>query len=145
LTEKESEKFGTVGSVAIDADGNLAAATSTGGLVNKKYGRIGDSPIIGAGTYANNKTCAISCTGNGEEFIRIVAAHEISCLMEYKSISLKAASKEVIIKKLKAINGSGGCIAIDKNARIVMAFTTLGMFRGSIDSGGKKMVAMYRD
>jgi beta-aspartyl-peptidase (threonine type) len=143
--ESKIEKFGTVGCVAIDEDGNLAAATSTGGLVNKKYNRIGDSPVIGAGTYANNLTCAVSCTGGGEEFIRIVAAHEISAIMEYRKVSLKLASSEVILKKLKAIGGSGGCIAIDKNSRIVITFSTLGMFRGSIDKDGRKMVAIYRD
>jgi L-asparaginase / beta-aspartyl-peptidase len=143
--EATIEKFGTVGCVAIDEDGNLAAATSTGGLVNKEYNRIGDSPIIGAGTYANNKTCAVSCTGGGEEFIRIVAAYDISCLMEYRKVSLKRATEEVILKKLKAIGGHGGCIGIDLNGSIIMTFTTLGMFRGSIDRDGRKMVAMYKD
>jgi beta-aspartyl-peptidase (threonine type) len=144
-TDQPAEKLGTVGCVAIDEAGNLAAATSTGGLLNKQFNRIGDSPIIGAGTYANNNTCAVSCTGGGEEFIRIVAAYDISCLMEYRKVNLKRATEEVILKKLKAISGHGGCIAMDADAGIVMTFTTLGMFRGSIDKDGRKMVAIYKD
>src|SRR6476661_6360944 len=109
----KDKKFGTVGAVACDSDGNIAAATSTGGMTNKKYGRIGDSPMIGAGTYANNKTCAISCTGHGEIFIRAVAAYDVSCLMEYKGYTLQQACEEVVLKKLVAMNGEGGLIAVD--------------------------------
>src|SRR5688500_3845525 len=109
----KDKKFGTVGAVACDQDGNIAAATSTGGMTNKKYGRIGDSPLIGAGTYANNKTCAISCTGHGEIFIRAVAAHDVSTLMEYKGYSLQQACEEVVLKKLVSLGGEGGLIAVD--------------------------------
>lgn len=123
-------KFGTVGAVALDFEGNLAAATSTGGMTNKRFGRIGDSAIIGAGTYANNKTCAISCTGHGEKFIQNIVAYDVSCLMEYKELSLEQASNYVIHEKLKSIHGEGGLIAIDKNGNIAMPFNTSGMFRG---------------
>lgn len=145
INENEIEKFGTVGCVAIDSKGNLAAATSTGGILNKKYNRIGDSPIIGAGTYANNKTCAVSCTGKGEEFIRLVVAHDISCLIEYKNMSLKKAVDLVILGKLKERKGRGGCIAIDKHGNLEMSFTESGMFRAAIDKNGKRMVAIYKD
>lgn len=127
-------KFGTVGAVALDFEGNLAAATSTGGMTNKRYGRIGDSAIIGAGTYANNKTCAISCTGHGEKFIQNLVAYDVSCLMEYKGLSLLEASNYVVHGKLKSINGEGGLIAIDKNGNIAMPFNTSGMFRGCKNS-----------
>lgn len=134
--EKESsknngaEKFGTVGAVALDKNGNLAAATSTGGMTNKKFGRVGDVPIIGAGTYANNKTCAVSATGQGEYFIRLNVAHDISALMEYNNISLVDAANDVIHNKLENLGGTGGVIAIDKNGKIAMPFNTPGMFRG---------------
>jgi beta-aspartyl-peptidase (threonine type) len=143
IDDTKFEKTGTVGCVAIDVKGNLAAGTSTGGVVNKKYNRIGDSPIIGAGTYANNKTCAVSCTGKGEDFIRLVVAHDISALMEYKKISLKEAVNLVIQKKLTKIEGRGGCIAIDKDGNIEMSFTTTGMFRASIDKNGQKKVSIF--
>lgn len=139
----KGEKFGTVGCVALDQFGNLAAGTSTGGLVNKKYNRIGDSPLIGCGTYANNKTCAVSCTGKGEDFIRLVVAHDISSLMEYKHKSLKQASKKVIMEKLVEVGGRGGCICIDKKGNIEMPFNTEGMFRGSIDRKGVNQVLIY--
>lgn len=145
VDDTKFEKFGTVGCVAIDSKGNLAAATSTGGIVNKNYNRIGDSPIIGAGTYANNNSCAVSCTGKGEDFIRIVAAKDISCLIEYKNNSLKRAVDEVIQKKLKSIKGRGGCIAIDKNGNIVTSFTTSGMFRATINKDGKRTIAIYNN
>jgi len=145
LDENKFDKFGTVGCVAIDAEGNLAAATSTGGILNKKYNRIGDSPIIGAGTYANNNTCAVSCTGKGEEFIRLVAAHDISCLMDYKNISLRQAVDRVIQKKLKERKGRGGCIAVDKHGNIEISFTESGMFRASIDKNGNRVVAIYKE
>ena len=123
--------------------GNLAAGTSTGGMTNKKWGRIGDSPIIGAGTYANNKTCAISCTGSGEYFMRSVVAYDISALMEYKDLSLKEAVYKVIHKKLPSIGGDGGLIAIDNRGNIVMDFNTPGMYRASINKDGEKNIAIY--
>lgn len=143
LDDYQSEKFGTVGCVAIDETGNLASGTSTGGLLNKKYNRIGDSPIIGAGTYANNQTCAVSCTGKGEDFIRLVVAYDISALMEYKGYSLNHAVNSVIQKKLIKQKGRGGCIAIDKRGNISMSFTTSGMFRGSINKHGEKTIMIF--
>ncbi|MGB0983155.1 MAG: isoaspartyl peptidase/L-asparaginase family protein [Saprospiraceae bacterium] len=130
LSEHNDYKFGTVGAAALDKSGNLAAGTSTGGMTNKKYGRIGDSPIIGAGTYANNATCAISCTGHGEFFIRYAVAHDVSALMEYKNMTLEAAGNEVINNKLVKVEGSGGLISIDKNGNVSMPFNTAGMYRG---------------
>ncbi len=138
------KKFGTVGAVACDADGNIAAATSTGGMTNKKYGRIGDSPLIGAGTYANNATCAISCTGHGEPFIRSVAAYDVSCLMEYKGMSLAEAMQEVVHVKLMAMEGEGGMIGIDAAGNVSMIFNSAGMYRGMHNSGGQKEVAIYK-
>ena len=143
LTEKE--KHGTVGAVALDQHGNLAAATSTGGMTNKKFGRIGDSPIIGAGTYADNETCAISATGHGEYFIRAVVAHDIASLMRYKGLSLQAAAEEVVMKKLTKLGGTGGLVAIDRNANIAMPFNTDGMYRAYKVQGGKTFVAIYKD
>jgi len=140
-TEK---KFGTVGAVALDAYGNLAAATSTGGMTNKKFGRMGDSPIIGAGTYANNNTCAISCTGHGELFIRAVVAYDISCLMEYKELSLQEACDIVVHDKLVKIGGEGGLIAIDKGGNIELPFNSEGMYRGYATEDEKK-VMIYKD
>lgn len=137
------KKHGTVGCVAVDKYGNLAAATSTGGMMLKKYGRIGDSPIIGAGTYADNNTCAVSTTGHGEFFIRNVVAYDISALMKYKGLSLIQAANEVIMIKLKNQGGDGGIIAVDKNGNIAMPFNTSGMFRGFIKSGGEMKVAMF--
>jgi beta-aspartyl-peptidase (threonine type) len=128
--DHNDKKFGTVGAVALDKQGNLAAATSTGGMTNKKFGRMGDSPIIGAGTYANNNTCAISCTGHGELFIRTVVAYDISCLMEYKGLSLQEACDIVIHDKLVKIGGEGGLVAIDKHGNICLPFNSEGMYRG---------------
>lgn len=139
------EKYGTVGCVALDIHGNLAAGTSTGGLTNKRYGRIGDSPIIGSGTYADNATCAVSCTGKGEDFIRLNVAHEIASMMRYAKADLKSACDSVVMKKLKAIKGRGGCIAIDCDGNIAMPFTTTGMFRGSIDVNGERKIALYEN
>ncbi|CAM4174002.1 MULTISPECIES: isoaspartyl peptidase/L-asparaginase family protein [Flavobacterium] len=136
-------KFGTVGCVALDKDGNITAGTSTGGMTNKKWGRIGDSPVIGAGTYANNKTCGISATGWGEFFIRNVVAYDISAMMEYKNISLEEASKEVIQNKLTKLGGTGGIIALDAKGNIVMEFNTAGMYRASIDKDEKLTIAIY--
>ncbi|MGE5682970.1 MAG: isoaspartyl peptidase/L-asparaginase family protein [Bacillota bacterium] len=138
-------KFGTVGAVALDKNGNLAAATSTGGMTNKKYGRIGDSPIIGAGTYANNKTCAISATGHGEFFIRNVVAYDISSLIEYKGMPLKDAADEVIFKKLLPQGGTGGVIAIDKDGNFCMPFNTPGMYRGYILEDGSMQIDFYKE
>ena len=142
---KKEGKFGTVGAVACDANGNLAAATSTGGMTNKKWGRIGDSPMIGIGNYANNKTCAVSCTGSGEFFIRGVVAYDVSCLMEYKGLTLEAATSEVIHKRILDIGGDGGLIAVDAKGSISMPFNTEGMYRASKSSEGKKEIAIYKD
>lgn len=137
------EKFGTVGCVALDKNGNIAAGTSTGGLTNKRFGRIGDSPIIGAGTYADNATCAVSCTGKGEDFIRLNVAHDISSLIRYNEKSLAEATKMVIQEKLKAIKGRGGCITMNRAGDISMEFTTTGMYRGSIDTKGNVEILIY--
>jgi beta-aspartyl-peptidase (threonine type) len=142
-TPNSINKYGTVGCVVLDSYGNLAAGTSTGGIVNKEYNRIGDSPLIGSGTYANNKTCAVSCTGRGEDFIKIVAAHEVSSLMEHKKISLRKATAQVL-KKLTKIKGRGGLIAIDRKGKISMEFNTDGMFRGFVDTNGKVEVHIYK-
>lgn len=141
----KDKKFGTVGAVACDKDGNIAAATSTGGMTNKRFGRIGDSPLIGAGTYANNKTCAISCTGHGEIFIRAVAAYDISCLMEYKGMSLQAACEEVVMKKLVEMHGDGGLIGIDASGNAALVFNSAGMYRGLRSSDDTSFVAIYGD
>lgn len=143
-TEKTENKFGTVGAVALDSEGNLAAATSTGGMTNKKFGRIGDSPVIGAGTYANNLTCAVSCTGNGEYFLRSVSAYDVSALMEYRNISIEEAADIVINHKLKSINGEGGLIAIDRHNNITMPFNTEGMYRAFIKDGKKTEIKIYK-
>ncbi len=143
-TDKE-KKFGTVGAVAIDQHGNLAAGTSTGGMTNKKHGRVGDTPVIGAGTYANNKTCAVSCTGHGEFFIRSVVAYDVSCLMEYKGLSLKKACDIVVMDKLVKLGGEGGLIAIDANGNIELPFNSDGMYRASIKEGEKLFVGIYKD
>ena len=141
----KDKKFGTVGAVACDSNGNIAAATSTGGMTNKKYGRIGDSPIIGAGTYANDKTCAISCTGHGEPFIRAVAAYDVSCLMEYKNLSLTEAMNEVVNIKLPAIDGEGGMIGVDAAGNISLQFNSAGMYRGARSSDGTNFISIYKD
>lgn len=141
--ENKDYKFGTVGCVALDNKGNLAAGTSTGGMTNKKYGRIGDAPVIGAGTYANNNTAAISCTGWGEFYIRTVVAHDISALMEYKGMSVAEASKTALDKMAK-LGGDGGLIALDKKGNMAMPFNTAGMYRGSVTSDGKIEVLIYK-
>ncbi len=143
-TEKPQNKMGTVGAVALDNLGNLAAATSTGGMTNKKFGRIGDSTVIGAGTYANNETCAISCTGHGELFLRSVVAYDISCLIAYKGLTLQQACDIVVHQKLVKIGGEGGLIAIDKNGNIEMPFNSEGMYRAKIDLAGKMEVKIYK-
>ncbi|MFI5252725.1 MAG: isoaspartyl peptidase/L-asparaginase family protein [Bacteroidota bacterium] len=144
-TDTTERKHGTVGCVALDKDGNLAAGTSTGGMTNKMYGRVGDSPIIGAGTYANNKTCAVSSTGWGEYFIRSVVAYDISALMEYKGLSVSDAANTVIMDKLTKAGGTGGVIALDRNGNIAMPFNTAGMYRAYIDENGKPVVKIYKD
>lgn len=139
-----ADQHGTVGAVALDRSGNLAAATSTGGYTNKLGGRVGDSPIIGAGTYANNATAAVSATGEGEYFIRVVAAHAVSALIELKGWTVVQAAEHVIRERLKAIGGRGGLIAIDRGGRIAMPFTTSGMYRGWIREDGVPVVKIYR-
>lgn len=139
------KKHGTVGCVAVDSYGNLAAATSTGGMMMKKYGRIGDSPVIGAGTYADNATCAVSATGHGEFFIRNVVAYDVAARMKYKGLSLAQAANQVIMEKLKTMGGIGGIIAVDGKGNVAMPFNSQGMFRGYINSGGEMKVAMFGD
>lgn len=146
LTEENPDyKYGTVGAVALDKQGNLAAGTSTGGMTNKKYGRIGDSPIIGAGTYANNNTCAISCTGHGEYFIKNVVAYDVSAKMEYQQMPLDAAANEIVNKKLKDIGAAGGLIGLDRNGNMTMPFNTPGMYRGAITRDGKVETYLYKN
>ena len=140
----EDRKFGTVGAVALDKSGTLAAATSTGGMTNKRFNRIGDSPVIGAGTYANNSTCAISCTGHGEYFLRAVVAYDISCLIEYKGLSLREACDVVVMDKLVKFGGEGGLIAIDKHGNFELPFNSEGMYRGSVKEGEELTVSIYR-
>jgi len=136
-------KFGTVGAVALDKMGNLAAGTSTGGMTNKKYGRVGDSPIIGAGTYANNLTAGISCTGWGEFYIRSVVAYDVSAMMEYRNLSVADASKKAL-DKMEKLGGDGGLIALDKNGNVAMPFNTEGMYRGTVTEDGKIEVLIYK-
>ena len=137
------KKFGTVGAVACDRNGHLAAATSTGGMTNKKWGRVGDSPIIGAGTYANDQTCAISCTGHGEYFLRAVVAYDVSCLMEYRGYTLQQAMDEVLFKKLKPIGGEGGMIGVDAQANTALLFNSAGMYRAVVHSNGRRELAIF--
>ncbi|MEJ8802836.1 isoaspartyl peptidase/L-asparaginase family protein [Pontibacter sp. H249] len=140
----EGNKFGTVGAVALDAYGNLAAATSTGGMTNKRYGRVGDVPIIGAGTYADNSSCAVSATGHGEYFMRAVVAHDIAAMIKYKKYSVKKAAEEVVMKKLVDFGGEGGVIALDRNGNYAMPFNSAGMYRGVIKNG-KAEVFIYKE
>ncbi|MEO5602919.1 MAG: isoaspartyl peptidase/L-asparaginase [Cyclobacteriaceae bacterium] len=142
---RKEKKFGTVGAVALDQLGNIAAGTSTGGMTNKKYGRVGDSPIIGAGTYAKNISCGVSATGWGEYFIRLLVAHDISAMMEYAGLSLEAAADSVIMKKLPALGGDGGIIALDRSGNISMTFNTDGMYRGFIRKKGEAKTFIYKD
>jgi beta-aspartyl-peptidase (threonine type) len=137
--------FGTVGAVALDKFGNIAAGTSTGGMSDKRYGRVGDSPIIGAGTYANNATCAVSSTGWGEFFIRLAVAHDISAMMEYAGLSLQSAVDSVILKKLPSLGGDGGVIALDREGNFAMTFNTEGMYRGYIRAEGQAKTFIYKD
>lgn len=142
-TENHDYKFGTVGAVALDQSGNLAAGTSTGGMTNKKYGRVGDAPIIGAGTYANNATAGISCTGWGEFYIRNVVAYDISAMMEYKNMTVDAAAKAAL-NKVGTMGGDGGLIALDKNGNVSMPFNTEGMYRGTVTEDGRIEVLIYK-
>ena len=142
-TADKEKKFGTVGAVALDLQGNLAAATSTGGMTNKRHGRVGDTPMIGAGTYANNATCAVSCTGHGEYFIRSVVAYDISCLMEYKGLSLQQACDTVVKQKLVKMGGEGGLIALDHQGHVELCFNSEGMYRASVKQGEKAFVGIY--
>ncbi len=137
-------KFGTVGCAALDKNGNLAAGTSTGGMTNKRWGRVGDAPIIGSGTYANNATCAVSSTGWGEYFIRSQVAHDISALMDYKGLSLKDAAKTVI-SKVGDLGGDGGIVAVDKNGAMVAEFNTAGMYRATMNDKGDLIIGIYKD
>lgn len=139
----KNSKFGTVGCAALDKNGNLAAGTSTGGMTNKRYGRVGDAPIIGAGTYANNKSCAVSSTGWGEYFIRAMVAHDISALIQYKGLTLKEAAQEVIQKKIPELGGDGGIVAIDKDGNMVAEFNTAGMYRATMNDKGELKIGIY--
>ena len=139
----DQDRHGTVGAVALDKNGNLAAATSTGGTTNKRPGRVGDTPVIGAGTYANNATCAVSATGDGEYFIRASVAHEVSALIEYRGMKLQEAA-QMALDAVKKLGGAGGLIAIDKNGEIALPFNTNGMYRGYVDPNGKFVVEIYK-
>lgn len=143
--DREEYKFGTVGCCALDRKGNLAAGTSTGGMVNKRWGRVGDSPIIGAGTWADNATCAVSCTGHGEFFIRWAVAYDISALMAYRGLSLQGAAERVIHEKLKKAGARGGVVAIDGEGNVAMPFNTPGMYRGYQKSDGTSVIRIYRE
>jgi beta-aspartyl-peptidase (threonine type) len=141
----EADRHGTVGAVALDAGGNLAAATSTGGRNNKLAGRIGDSPVVGAGTYANNATVAVSCTGEGEYFMRALAAYTVSALMEMKGWSVERAAEHVIHERLAAIGGKGGLIALDRQGNVAMPFSSRGMYRGIVRSDGVPAISIFQD
>lgn len=143
FNKQDEGKYGTVGCVALDRYGNLCSGTSTGGLTNKKYGRIGDSPLIGAGTFANNQSCAVSCTGRGEEFIRGTIASDISARMMYLHESAQDATFQVVQKKLKALKGRGGCIVVDATGNVAIEYTTSGMFRAYRDAQGRRVIAIY--
>lgn len=141
----ERSKMGTVGAVALDYAGNLAAATSTGGMTNKLPGRVGDSPIVGAGCYANNASVAVSCTGTGEVFMRTLAAYDLSALMEYGNLSLQEACERVILEKLPALGGSGGAVAVDREGNVALPFNSEGMYRAYAYAGDTPSVGIYRD
>ena len=141
----DEKKLGTVGAVAIDKNGDIAAGTSTGGMTNKRFGRVGDVPVIGAGTYADNDSCGISATGHGEYFIRAAVAHDICARMEYKGISLQQAQDEVVQGKLVKMNGSGGVIGVDKDANVAFSFNSLGMYRASINKDGVRQIKIFKD
>jgi len=144
LSPLNEKKYGTVGAVALDKEGNLAAGTSTGGLTNKRWGRVGDTPIIGAGTYADNASCAVSGTGTGEFFIRATVARSICALMEYKGLSLEEAAEEIVHVKLMDMGGDGGIIAVDHDGNITMKFNTTGMYRAAVRDGEEPVVGIYK-
>jgi beta-aspartyl-peptidase (threonine type) len=144
LDHTPSKKFGTVGAVACDVRGNLAAATSTGGMTNKRFGRVGDTPLVGAGTYADNGTCAVSCTGHGEFFIRTVAAYDVACLMKYKGLPLAEACAQVVNVTLYEMGGEGGLIAVDRQGNVAINFNSEGMYRAWVTPGREAQVAIYR-
>jgi beta-aspartyl-peptidase (threonine type) len=141
----DERKWGTVGAVALDRQGNLAAGTSTGGMMMKRFGRVGDVPIIGAGTYANNRSCAVSATGHGEFFIRNTVAHSICALMEYGGLPLHAAADSIVMRQLVTQQGEGGIIAMDRQGNFAMPFNSTGMYRGRIDAAGNVTVGIFRD
>ena len=141
----DEKKLGTVGAVAIDKNGDIAAGTSTGGMTNKRFGRVGDVPVIGAGTYADNNSCGISATGHGEYFIRAAVAHDVCARMEYKGVSLQQAQDEVVQGKLVKMNGSGGVIGVDKDANIAFSFISLGMYRASFNKDGVRQIKIFKD
>lgn len=145
LTAGDRPYFGTVGAVALDAQGHLAAATSTGGMTNKRFGRVGDSPVIGAGTFADDPSCAVSCTGHGEFFIRYTAARDIAALVEYKGLSVDQAADQVINGTLKRVGGEGGAIALDRQGRAAMPFNSEGMYRGTITADGRIKTAIFAE
>lgn len=144
VINKVEKEFGTVGAVAVDQQGNICAGTSTGGMTNKKWGRIGDSPIIGAGTYANNETCGFSGTGHGEYYIRVAAAHDVSALMEYRQMTVTEAT-QAVMDKLTAMNARGGMIALDARGNVAMPFNTSGMYRGYLREGEPPVVKIYSE
>lgn len=143
-SDQKNSKIGTVGAVACDKNGNLAAATSTGGMTNKQVGRMGDSGINGIGNYAHNTTCAVSCTGSGEYFMRAVAAYDVACLMEFKKLDLQEATNEFVHQRLLEIDGDGGLIAVDARGNIAMPFNTEGMYRACRSSAGKEVLEIYK-
>jgi beta-aspartyl-peptidase (threonine type) len=145
LEGADGHRFGTVGVVALDRDGNIAAGTSTGGITGKRWNRVGDSPIIGAGTYASNQSCAVSATGSGEYFIRLTVARTICALVQYKGMALQAAADEVVQKELSEIHGDGGVIALTTDGQVVWSFNTPGMFRAKLTEGGAPQISVYRD
>ena len=145
LSETPDSWFSTVGAVALDANGNLAAATSTGGMTNKRWGRVGDSPIVGAGTYADNRSCAVSGTGHGEYFIRATIARDICARVQYTGVSLAEAAKQVVQGQLTEMGGDGGIIAVDPQGNVVLTFNTSGMYRASVDTAGTVYVAIFGD
>ncbi len=145
LDHDQEQKFGTVGAAALDSHGNLAAGTSTGGMTNKRWNRIGDSPVIGAGTYADNNSCALSATGHGEFFIRAAVAHSVCALMEYKGLTLQQAADEIIMNKLVKMGGEGGIIAVDGKGNVSMTFNTEGMYRGYIKGHEKPVIGIYKE
>jgi len=145
IPAKNSQYFGTVGAVALDKQGNLAAGTSTGGMTNKQYGRVGDSPIIGAGTYADNESAAISCTGHGEFFIRYAVSHEIAAQMKYKKVSLKDAADDVINRQLREAGGEGGCVALARDGKFATAFNSEGLYRACVTKDGKITIRLYEE